>query len=181
MSKKISFNAIWHSAGIPGLVLASISTAYFVATNCLSDFTGSWVAVVNFILDALKIYACVALMFTYLKRFKMQYSVNDRADLRRFGTTIALLSALVFSTLQMAYYIWNPELISQTFDTLFEALGPQLDSNAISSLEVIEENFPRMAFFSNFIYCFLFGWVLSAILSSKIITSNPFNDVSEEE
>ena len=49
-----------------------------------------------------------------------------------------------------------------------------LDSNSMAMLEKMEDAYPQIAFFSNLIYCFLYGTVLSAILSRNIPTRDPF-------
>ena len=38
----------------------------------------------------------------------------------------------------------------------------------------MESKMPVIAFFSNFIYCFLFGTILSAILAPNIVKDDPF-------
>ena len=49
-----------------------------------------------------------------------------------------------------------------------------LDSNSMSMLEKMEEDYPQISFFSTLIYCFLYGTVLSAILSRNIPERDPF-------
>ena len=49
-----------------------------------------------------------------------------------------------------------------------------MDSNTINALDKVEAIMPQMIFFSNLIYCFLYGTVLSAILSRNIPPRNPF-------
>ena len=51
-----------------------------------------------------------------------------------------------------------------------------LDSNSMAMLEKMEDSFPQISFFSNLIYCFLFGLVLSAILSRNIPKRDLFAD-----
>ena len=50
------------------------------------------------------------------------------------------------------------------------------------SLEAMEEmNLGTISFFTNLIYCFLFGTVLSAILSRNIPSRNPFADFRQND
>ena len=54
-----------------------------------------------------------------------------------------------------------------------------LDSNSLAMLEKMEGSYPQISFFSNLIYCFLFGTVLSAILSRDIPSRDPFSNTEK--
>ena len=49
-----------------------------------------------------------------------------------------------------------------------------MTSEAMEALE--NTNMERVSFFTNLIYCFIFGTILSAILSSNIPSKNPFDE-----
>ena len=68
----------------------------------------------------------------------------------------------------------NPDLISQQIDAAMKIAGSSMDSNTINALDKAEAIMPQVIFFSNLIYCFLYGTVLSAILSRNIPPRNPF-------
>lgn len=174
----MDFKTIWHSAGIPGVVLAAVSTVYMLINASLAThpFTGS--TIVIFFLDLAKIVACIWLMYRFLVKFKEDNGEATAYDVRRLGKWIAILSALIFAALSMAYYMLHPEMIAETVDKILQTLGDSLDRNSINALEKMEEDFPRIVFISQFIYCSLFGWVLSAILSGRVISSNPFAEES---
>lgn len=188
MRNSVDFKTIWHSAGIPGVVLAAVSTVYMLINFQLAShsFTGN--TAVIFILDLAKIVACIWLMYRFLVKFKEENGEATVYDVRRLGKWIAILSALIFAALSMAFYMLHPEMIAETIDTIMQTLGDSLDRNSINALEKMQEDFPRIVFISQFIYCSLFGWVLSAILSARVVSSNPFaedsvnkNDSEEEE
>lgn len=174
MNERIGFKTIWHSAAIPGLVLAAVSTAYLLISQGLATYPGVLAATASTILNIVKIVACIWLMRYYMMKFHKDEAGSDSRDLKRFGTMVALLSALVFAACSMAYYMWNPEVIAEAIDTIMQSSGQALDRNAMTALDSIKENAPRIIFFSQLIYCFLFGWILSAILAPRIANPNPF-------
>lgn len=182
MNERIGFKTIWHSAAIPGLVLAAVSTSYLLISQGLASHpgiltsvaSGVLASVASTLLNIVKIVACIWLMKYYMTRFHKEEHGSDTKDLKRFGTMVALLSALVFSACSMAYYMWNPEIISEAIDTIMQSSGQALDRNAMNALDNIKENAPRIIFFSQLLYCFLFGWILSGILAPRIANPNPF-------
>lgn len=181
MSEKINFRTIWHSAGVSAIVLAAVSSAYFVFNQWLTTYSqAGWATIVNFIADLIKIVACIWLLRLYLYRFRQDNPSCDRRDLRRLGTTIAFLSALIYAAVSMAYFIWNPEVVETMFDTALASVQNLLDANSRNVLEYYRENFPKGVFVSQLLYCFFIGWVLTCILASRIISDNPFEDGSDE-
>jgi hypothetical protein len=74
-----------------------------------------------------------------------------------------------------------PDAVSESFDQIFAQMGPMLDSNSQQALTALEPKMPAIAFFSNLIYCFLFGVILSAILSRNIPKADPFAGVKADD
>ena len=66
-------------------------------------------------------------------------------------------------------------------DTVMQAYAQILDSNTLSQMDKMLGKMPQITFFSNLIYCFIFGTVLSAILSRNIPSKDPFADYRPEE
>lgn len=174
MEEKIAFRDIWRAASLGGIVLAAISTAYMLFDNKINGLEGGWVLPVRFVVDLLKIFFCIYTLRLFLIRFKDNFEKCTREDLWRVGRWTAFLSALIFATANMAYFTWHPEVVSETFKTVMTTFGDKLDANSLSKIEMMENSFPTFAFVSQLIYCYLFGMVISAILSSRIMNRNPF-------
>jgi len=176
MSENIQFKTIWRAASLGGIVLGAVSIAYMLLNNRLTAFsTEFWAQATVFVLDLAKIVACIWLMRRFMWQFKIDFPDSSKKDVRRVGTWIALLSALIFATATMMYYTLNPEFIDQTFQTAMEVSKGALDKNSLSALDSFKDNFPQYMFFSQLIYCFLFGWILSMILAPRIVPDNPFS------
>ena len=66
-------------------------------------------------------------------------------------------------------------------NAVMQELAPMMDSNTQGVVEKYLENLPQITFFSNLIYCFLYGMVLSFILSRNIPKNDPFADYKPNE
>lgn len=174
MDNRTDFKTIWHAAGVPGIVLAAVCTAYMLANYYIGKADFSLSGAVIFLLDLAKIVACIYLMYLFMSRFHENYPDAGRNDVRRMGKWVGILSALVFSAAMMAFYKIHPEVVTEAIDTFLDTYGDDLDTNAMNALEQFGNNFQNIFFISNFLYCSIFGWVLSAILSIRIVPDNPF-------
>jgi len=178
MENRVSRKDLWDGAGKAGLVLGLVSIAYVVLTQLLSKLNGSvgmnfLVILVSFLLWIAKFGGCIYLMKFFMKRFADAHPGVDNSDTFRFGMVTALLSALIFSAFDMAYLTWiSPDALSESMDAVKEAYGSMLTSESLEMMDNI--NLGHVTFFANLIYCFLFGTVLSAILSRNIPSRNPF-------
>jgi len=174
MSEKVTFSKIWHTAGIAGIVLASISIAYMLAGYWLGTEPSAWKVIVSGILWAGKLFLCVWLMYMFMARFRIENQEATRSDVRHLGMLIAALSALIFATVEMAFYDNHMELITDSLEKATKTYGKMMDANSRAALKDIEGNITKYIFFGQFVYCYIFGWILSAILATKIVKDNPF-------
>lgn len=162
---------LWNSGSLAGLALGAVSVAYILIGMLHTP------AVLAFILWGVKFAACIYLMSFFMKRFARQNSSATNSDTFRFGVVTALCSALVYSTFYLVYVSYiAPETFSMAFNTVMESYSSMMDYNSLQALEQIEPKMPRISFFVNLIYCFLFGTVLSAIMSRSIPSSDPFKN-----
>lgn len=174
MSEKITFKTLWHSAGIAGIILASVSIAYMLASYWLGIEPATWKIIVSGILWAGKLFLCVWLMYMFMARFSIGNNGATCADVRKLGMLIAALSALIFATAEMAFYDTHMELISDAFGEFTKNYGKMLDANSKAVLRQMESNITIYIFCWQFVYCYVFGWILSAILARQIVKDNPF-------
>ena len=180
MEASYSRNELWESAGVAGLALGFVSIAYLALGQLLSIGTPSvalsvLISILSFILWAGKLVLCIFLMKYFMKKFCSAHPGCINQDSFKFGVCTALLSALIYSAAYFAFVSFiSPESIKESFDAAMSSYSSMMDSNSIAAIESMEENFPMIAFFSNLIYCFLFGTILSAILSRNIPSRDPF-------
>jgi len=98
------------------------------------------------------------------------------------GMVTALLSALVDSGATFANmgYI-SADYYTEQYQLMFQQMNSILDSNSRAMLETMIDKMPQIAFFSNLIYCYLFGTIVSAALSRGIPAKDPFADYKPDE
>ncbi len=183
MEEKITRAVLWNRAGIAGLVLGLVSTAYMFITEYTAGMEAQVVAVIlNFVLWAAKFCGCVWLMMYFMKRFAADYGETDNRDCLRFGAITSFCSALIYSAASLAYVLkFNPEQFEQQMNAVVQNYSQALDANSLAAMDSILQSIPQIVFFSNLIYCFLFGWVLSAILSRFIPSRNPFGEINDDD
>ena len=100
----------------------------------------------------------------------------------RFGMITAFLSALVYAAVSFANVAFiSADMFTEQMNTVMQQMAPMMDSNTMAEMDKTMENLPQITFFSNLIYCFIFGTVLSAILSRNIPSRDPFADYKPEE
>lgn len=173
--------ALWNHAGKAGLVLGGISLLYMVCDLLLAKVDpGNQLAVVlagfmSLLLWAAKFCACIFLMRHFMKSFVNANGDATNADSFRFGHATALLSALIYAGGYMAYVMY---VDTSVFDKSLELMAenPMLTSDMMDMMEQMIPKMPAMTFFANLIYCWMFGTVLSAILSRNIPSRNPFQN-----
>lgn len=174
MSEKIEFKTIWRAASLFGIILAAVSTADLLLESPISKIGGKAGMVVNFIVNLAKIVLCIYLMKRFMVRFRDENEGVTTYDLKRMGNFTALLSSLIFAAVTMMYFTWNPEIIGEAFNAMIEEKAEVLDANALNALDKMQDSMPQVLFIVQFVYCFLWGWVLTSILAPIVVGENPF-------
>ena len=175
---------IWNEAGKSGLVLGLVSILYLVITSLVTKLgaTGGMaflIGLLDFILWAAKLFICIWLMRTFMLRFSAANPSADNRKVFKFGMVTALYSALLFSAFYLVYVLYiNPEALTASFDSILGQYSGMVDSATLEAMENMESDLPTISFFTNLIWCWLFGTILSAIFSKKIPSrsSDPFKD-----
>jgi hypothetical protein len=118
----------------------------------------------------------------FMKKFVAENNGVTNANTFRLGNIMALLSALVYSAAAFANVAFiSPELFEEQMNAVMQQMAPMMDSNTLGMMETYLENLPQITFFSNLIYCFLYGMILSFILSRNIPSKDPFADYKPDE
>lgn len=180
MESTITRKDIWDSASKSGLALGAVSSAYLALSQLMASASSSTgmaviMSLLSILLWAAKFAGCIFLMKLFMLRFAASHEGVTNSDTFKFGTATAFLSALIFSAFYLAYVtIIAPDTFSEALAAVTESYAPMMGEDAMEALENM--NMGNISFFYNLIYCFLFGTVLSSILSRNIPTRNPFKD-----
>ena len=181
MKENITTGILLNKAGIAGIVLGLVSTAYiFISTGIASITSPVLNTLLTILLWTVKFVLCIWLMIFFMKRLAKSYDNVTNSTTFKFGTTVAACSALIFAAASLANVTMiNPDLISRQMEAVVQILGSKADSNTLAALGDMEESMPEIVFFSNLFYCFLYGVVLSLILSRRIPSNDPFANLEE--
>ena len=174
MAESYSKMDFWDGAGKAGLVLGLVPIVYMLIEQLLLQDAAQKLgalptSLITFVLWAAKFAGCILLMRWFMRLFAAKHDGLTRREAARYGTAIALTSALIYSAFVLALSKFiDPEMFSRAFEQAAEQYSSFMDSNTMEMMEQMQGKMPVIAFFSNFIYCFLYGSILSSILSSKI-------------
>ncbi|MBR1574242.1 MAG: DUF4199 domain-containing protein [Bacteroidales bacterium] len=187
MSKLFDKKASWNEAAVAGLALGGFT----IGITLLSSLTGHFgegvmlamvKSVLSFLLWAAKFAGCIWLMAFFMKRLVARYDAVGNDDTRRFGTQVALLSAVLVAGFSLAqFHFMEPETLRATIDTALASYPMKMDSNTMAAMDKAIDALPTTAFFVTLLYCWLYGTIVSAILSRNIPSRNPFDQPSSPD
>jgi len=167
----------WNAAGGAGLVLGLVSVIFFAANPLVAKLPPVIAAVINAVLWLAKFVGCILLMQFFMKRFAAASSEVTNSDTFKFGLAVAMFSSLLYSASYLGYVVFiNPDLIRDSINMALKQYSSLLDSNSLAAIEEMMPKLPSLTFFTNLVWCFMYGSVLSAILSRNIPSQNPFNE-----
>ena len=175
---------IWNAAGKAGLAFGAISSVYMFATQFLSagEFPAFAMMAASSVLWIAKFVGCIWLMMFFMRNLVREYPEADNSATFRFGALTGVLSALIYAAVSFANYEFiSPDLISSQMDATMQQLAPMMDSNTMAQTEKMLDNISSITFFSNLIYCSIYGIILSAILSRMIPSKDPFAGYKPDE
>lgn len=175
---------MWNIAGIFGGLMGLTSAAYMFITLAFDkiDMPGILSSGLALVLWTAKFVGCIWLMKETMKRYaKLDESISNK-DTFKIGCITAILSALVFSAISFANVAYiSADLYSEQVELMMEQLVPLMDSNTMTQMQKAVENLPQLTFVSNLIYCIIYGTVLSAILSRRVPSKDPFAEYKPNE
>ncbi len=181
MDRKI----VWNAAARSGLVLGAVSVVYFLVNILLGKLPDTKAAnvianVAGILLWVAKFAACIWLFKSFMLRFASGNSDASNSDTFRFGRATAFLSALVYSAFFLAWVtLIDPNMFADSLSAATQAYEGVFTEAQMDSLEEMAPRLPAVAFFTNLVYCYLFGVVLSAIFSRNIPPRNPFQGAQQ--
>ena len=167
---------IWNEAGRVGFVFGGFSSLCLILKEG-AGLTGSTflVQAAAIILWAVEFFGCILLMKKYMLDFRDKYEGVSMVDTYRFGRRVGLLSGLILATVHAVILLKLPQ---ETVSTLVSELTTALDGkvSGITEDEVgrIIDRLPLYVFFVQWGYCFLYGSLLSAIMTRYIFMQDIF-------
>lgn len=174
----------WNMAGKYGLVFGLISVAYlyYGHLTVVLGMTGFVSSALGFIIWAAKFVGCIKLMKYCMNRFAIDNPSATNSDTFKLGVLIAMFSAVVFSVVTVADHLYIfPEYYQSLYGAMLKEWSQLLPADRIAEMKDMFADAHKIAFVGTFIYCFLFGTVLSLILSRNIPSKDPFHNYKPDE
>lgn len=182
MEQNLIRKDMWNTAAKAGLVLGAVSAAYMFLTQLMAGASGFMMTILSFLLWAAKFGGCIWLMSFFMKKFAAGHPEADNKATFNLGMATALLSALVYSAAAFANIAFiSGDSLTEQMNLMMQQMGSMMDSNSMAMMETYMEKLPQITFFSNLLYCFIFGTVLSYILSRNIPSRDPFADYKPDQ
>lgn len=171
-------NQLWNEAGKNGLILAAVTSALFFLATWLT--TVKMPAILAGLLSGAvwmgKLVGCIWIVRYFMLKYVRHDEKLTNSDSFKLGCASTFLSAIIYSGILLAYYKFlDPEYFQKAIDAALQAYYSMLDSNSRAALDQMIPNLPEITFFTNLLYCSIYGVVVSAILSRNIPESNPFS------
>ena len=184
MEQNVIQKNMWNTAGKAGLLLGAASAAFLFITQTIEqvELPAIVSAIFGIVLWTAKFAGCIWIMRFFMKKFVADNEGRTNSDTFKLGMIMALLSAVVYAAFTFANVAFiSPELFDGMMNEVMQQLAPMMDSNSQSILETYMDNLPQITFVSNLIYCFLYGMILSFILSRNIPSKDPFAEYKPDE
>ena len=184
MEQNVIQKNMWNTASKAGLVLGLISTAYMFITKWTgqADIPAFVSMIITGVLWCAKFGGCIWVMMFFMKMFVAKNPTATNINTRRLGIITAFLSALVYAAFCFADIAYiSADFYAEQIDQVMQAAAPMMDSNSLKEIDKMSENLPQLTFFSNLIYCFIYGSILSGILSRNIPSRDPFASYKPDE
>lgn len=163
--------SLWNLAGTAGLIMGLISTAamfagQYCATLNMSDFLTLFTGTILWIAETV---GCILTMWFFMKKFAAECPSADSRTISRMGLTTAFLSALVYSAASFANIAFiSADFYEAQYQIIMQQMSPMMDSNSKELMMKMIGYMPQITFFSNLIYCSIFGTIVSSVISRLI-------------
>ena len=182
MEQNLIRKDMWNTAAKAGLVLGLVSTGYMFINQLMAGAPGFMTSILSLVLWAAKFGGCIWLMAFFMKKHVAAHPEVDNKGTFNLGMASSLLSALVYAAAAFANIAFiNGDALVEQMNIMMQQMGSMMDSNSRAMMDSYMENLPQITFFSNLIYCFVFGTVLSYILSRNIPSRDPFANYKPEQ
>lgn len=174
MKRCLDNSTLWNEAAKAGAFLGGVSVGCLVlkelATSSGSTFL---ITAASILLWVVEFFGCILLMKDVMLSLRRRYEDVKIADTYKLGRRAALFSGLLLASAQALFIMKMPEADLNTFIDQVVASMP-VGASGREQVESMMDKLPVITFFSQWIYCFLYGTVLSSIMSRYIFLQKLF-------
>ena len=173
---KLDSKTLWNEAGRVGFVFGGFSSLCLLLKEGAA-LTGSnfLVTAAAVILWAVEFFGCILLMKKYMLDLRDKYDGVTMIDTYRFGRRVALLSGLILAAVDAVLILKMPQdTVADVISELNTAVSAKLGGGYEGEVGRLVDKLPLYTFIFQWLYCFLYGSLLSAIMSRYIFLQGPF-------
>ncbi len=185
MNGKLDNTLLWNEAAKAGLLFGLVSVSC-LALKELATLSGSTflVQAAAIVLWAVEFFACILLMKKVQLDLRDKFEGVKMADTFVLGRRAALLSGLLLASAQALIIMHMPEeTMDQLVGTVSEAMP--MSASQKEQMDGVLDKLPVLTFLFQWMYCFLYGTILSSIMSRYIFLQKlfigPFNGPQNNE
>ena len=180
---KLDNKTLWNEAGRVGFVFGGFSTLCLLlkegAALTKSDFLIQAAAI---ILWAVEFFGCILLMKKYMLDLRDKFDGVTMEDAYHFGRRVALLSGLILAAVDAVLIMKMPQdTVADVVSELNTAVTAKLGAGYEGEVGRVVDRLPLYTFIFQWLYCFLYGSLLSAIMARYIFMQDLFQGGKEEE
>ena len=169
---------LWNEAGRVGLVFGGFSSLCLVLKEAagLTDST-FLVQAAAIILWAVEFFGCILLMKKYMLDLRDKYDEATIQDTYHFGRRVALLSGLILAAVDAVLIMKLPQdVVTNVMNELTASVSAKMGAGYEDQVARVVDRLPVYVFIGQWIYCFLYGSLLSGIMSRYIFLQRVFRE-----
>ena len=166
-------------AAVAALAFGAVSGGCCFLEPVIAGSNLTWLSTV---ISIVKLVGLIWLMRFLMLRLRDKYEGVHRRELLSYGVWIALFSALITgicSYLCIEYAF--PNFYADAFNTMWESMAPMMDANTNAVMSTMESYYSIISLVSVTFWCFIYGWILSGILSSRCAPASIFDKKEDED
>ena len=187
MKESVTSRDKLNAAGAAGIALSVIPVLYYYlymrvySASVLDGVeTSHALSLILSLMWVVKLVLGIVLLKLFMQSFSRRYPGVTASDAVKFGVLSSAASGLIIGAFTMAYHLLiDPEMISKLISYLLESPYAPLISGSGSAMDSVASSYPAATLITNFFYCTLYGYVLSAILSRRIRYFEPDSESEE--
>ena len=181
MKKSFDNTSLWNEAAVSGLLFGAVSIGCLAGKEAAA-LTGNvfLTQAAAIILWAVEFFGCILLMKNRMVLLRDKYEGIKITDSYRFGRRAALLSGLLLASAQALIIMKMPQ---GTMDTMLAQVGEAMSMTSADMQQAgaMLDKLPLYTCIVQWLYCFLYGTVLSAIMSRYIFIQKLFDGPSSND
>ncbi|MCR5018470.1 MAG: DUF4199 domain-containing protein [Bacteroidales bacterium] len=176
MKEVVDNKTLWNEAARVGIVFGLFSSVCLGLKEAAA-LTNSTLLVTAaaIILWAVEFFGCILLMKKYMLDELEKYEGMTQLQLYKFGRRVALLSGFILAVVNAVLVSLIPdETLAETLNETMAAMPASMQADAEDTMALMMDRFPLLTFLGQWFYCFLYGSILSAIMSRYVSVYSVF-------